>query len=60
MRCLVLGGTGMLGRAVVAEARSRGWAALGLSRAQGGLDRRGDLLGWAERFQPEVVVNCAA
>jgi dTDP-4-dehydrorhamnose reductase len=60
MRCLVLGGTGMLGRAVVAEARSRGWAALGLSRAQGDLERRDDLLEWAERFRPEVVVNCAA
>ncbi|HSU83986.1 MAG TPA: dTDP-4-dehydrorhamnose reductase [Thermoanaerobaculia bacterium] len=60
MRCLVLGGTGMLGRAVVAEARSRGWAALGLSHAQADLDDRGSLLGWAERFRPEVVVNCAA
>jgi len=60
MRCLVLGGTGMLGRAVVAEARSRGWAALGLSHAQGDLCRRDSLLSWAERFRPEVVVNCAA
>lgn len=60
MRCLVLGGTGMLGRAVVAEARSRGWAALGLSHAQADLDCRDALLGWAERFRPEVVVNCAA
>jgi dTDP-4-dehydrorhamnose reductase len=60
MRCLVLGGTGMLGRAVVAAARSRGWAALGLSHAQGDLGRRDSLLGWAERFRPEVVVNCAA
>jgi len=60
MRCLVLGGTGMLGRAVVAEARSRGWAALGLSHAQADLGDRGRLLGWAERFRPEVVVNCAA
>jgi dTDP-4-dehydrorhamnose reductase len=60
MRCLVLGGTGMLGRAVVAEARSRGWAALGLSHAQGDLADREGLLGWAERFRPEVVVNCAA
>jgi dTDP-4-dehydrorhamnose reductase len=60
MRCLVLGGTGMLGRAVVAEARSRGWAALGLSHAQADLTDRDDLLGWAERFRPEVVVNCAA
>lgn len=60
MRCLVLGGTGMLGRAVVAEARSRGWAALGLSRSQADLADRDGLLGWAERFRPEVVVNCAA
>lgn len=60
MRCLVLGGTGMLGRAVVAEARSRGWAALGLSHSQADLCCRDSLLGWAERFRPEVVVNCAA
>lgn len=60
MRCLVLGGTGMLGRAVVAEARSRRWAALGLSQLQADLTDRDGLLGWAERFRPEVVVNCAA
>jgi dTDP-4-dehydrorhamnose reductase len=60
MRCLVLGGTGMLGQAVVAEARSRGGAALGLSRAQGDVTRRDALLGWAEAFRPDVVVNCAA
>ena len=60
MRCLILGGTGMLGKAVVAEARSRGWAALGLSRAQADLTDRDRLLGWAESFRPEVVVNCAA
>jgi dTDP-4-dehydrorhamnose reductase len=60
MRCLVLGGTGMLGQAVVAEARSRGAAALGLSRAQADLTDRGSLLGWAEAFRPDVVINCAA
>ena len=60
MRCLILGGTGMLGGAVVAAARARGWAALGLSRAQADLTDRDGLLGWAERFRPEVVVNCAA
>ena len=60
MRCLILGGTGMLGTAVVAAARSRGWAALGLSRAQADLTDREGLLGWAERFRPDVVVNCAA
>jgi dTDP-4-dehydrorhamnose reductase len=60
VRCLVLGGTGMLGRAVVAEARSRGGSALGLSRSQADLADRDGLLGWAERFRPDVVVNCAA
>jgi dTDP-4-dehydrorhamnose reductase len=60
MRCLVLGGTGMLGQRVVREARSRGWAALGLARSQGDVTDRGRLLGWAGAFRPEVVVNCAA
>jgi len=60
MRCLVLGGTGMLGQRVVREARSRGWAALGLSRSQGDVTDRARLLGWADAFRPEVVVNCAA
>jgi dTDP-4-dehydrorhamnose reductase len=60
VRCLILGGTGMLGRAVVAEARRRGWAALGLSHGQADLTDRDGLLGWAERFRPDVVVNCAA
>ena len=60
MRCLVFGGTGMLGQAVVAEARSRGWAALGLSRAQADVLDRERLLGWADAFRPGLVVNCAA
>jgi dTDP-4-dehydrorhamnose reductase len=60
MRCLVFGGAGMLGRAVVAEAEVRGWDALGLSRAQADIEDRGRLLYWAEEFRPEVVVNCAA
>ena len=34
MRTLILGGTGMLGRAVLAAARARGWPALALSRRQ--------------------------
>ncbi len=60
MRCLVFGGTGMLGQAVVAEARSRGWAALGLSRGQADVTDRERLLYWAAAFRPEVIVNCAA
>src|SRR4051794_23254079 len=60
MRCLVFGGTGMLGQAVVAEARSRGWAALGLSHAQANVaDAEADL-GWVDSFGPELVINCAA
>jgi dTDP-4-dehydrorhamnose reductase len=60
MRCLVLGGTGMLGRAVVREARTRGHAALGLSHAQADVTRRESLLPWADSFRPGVVINCAA
>lgn len=60
MRCLVFGGAGMLGQAVVAEARSRGWAALGLARAQADITDRDRLLYWAGAFRPDVVVNCAA
>jgi dTDP-4-dehydrorhamnose reductase len=63
MRCLVFGGTGMLGQAVVAEARSRGWAALGLSHAQADIadsTAAERLLGWADTFRPDIVVNCAA
>jgi dTDP-4-dehydrorhamnose reductase len=60
MRCLVFGGAGMLGQAVVAEARSRGWDALGLSREQADVTDRDRLLGWADDFRPELVVNCAA
>jgi dTDP-4-dehydrorhamnose reductase len=60
MRTLVLGGTGMLGRAVVAEARRRGWPALGLGRAHADIADRGALRHWAHAFRPDVVVNCAA
>lgn len=60
MRTLILGGTGMLGRAVVAEARRRGWPALGLSHAQADLRDRARLLAASDSFRPELVVNCAA
>lgn len=60
MRTLVLGGTGMLGRAVVSEGRRRGFAVLGLSHGQADLADEKRLRHWAERFMPEVVINCAA
>jgi dTDP-4-dehydrorhamnose reductase len=60
VRTLIFGGTGMLGRALVAEARSRGFAALALPRGQADVRDHGRLLYWAETFRPELVVNCAA
>lgn len=60
MRALIFGGTGMLGRAVVREARSRGLAALALSRDQADVTDRQRVLYWAETFHPSVIVNCAA
>ncbi|HEX2252213.1 MAG TPA: dTDP-4-dehydrorhamnose reductase [Thermoanaerobaculia bacterium] len=60
MRALVLGGTGMLGRAVVAAGRRRGASVLGLSHAQGDVTDRERLLYWADTFRPTVVFHCAA
>lgn len=60
MRALIFGGTGMLGRAVVAEARRRGKAALALSRGQADITDRERVDYWVDAFRPEVVVNCAA
>ncbi|HWM92397.1 MAG TPA: dTDP-4-dehydrorhamnose reductase [Thermoanaerobaculia bacterium] len=60
MRTLVLGGTGMLGRAVVVEARSRHLPVLGLSREQADIRDRDRLLYWVDAFRPELIVNCAA
>lgn len=60
MRTLVVGGTGMLGRAVVAEGRRRGDPVLGLSHAQADIRDADRLAYWMEAFSPEVVINCAA
>lgn len=60
MRLLVLGGAGMLGRAVVTEARSRGWAAFGPSSRQVDIRDHGRLSWAVESFHPTAIVNCAA
>jgi len=60
LRCLILGGTGMLGRALATEARRRGQAALALSREQADVTDAGRLRYWMESFRPELVVNAAA
>jgi dTDP-4-dehydrorhamnose reductase len=60
LRCLILGGTGMLGRALVAEARNRGQAALALSREQADATDPARLRYWMDSFRPDLVVNAAA
>jgi dTDP-4-dehydrorhamnose reductase len=50
----------MLGRAMVAEARSRALPVLGLSHAQADIRDRERLLYWVDAFRPELIVNCAA
>jgi dTDP-4-dehydrorhamnose reductase len=60
VRCLILGGTGMLGRALVAEARDRGIAALAVSREQADVTDPGSLARCVGGFRPELIVNCAA
>jgi dTDP-4-dehydrorhamnose reductase len=60
MRVLILGGAGMLGRAVAAAARRRGEPALALSRRQADVTDPARLRYWLEAFSPDVVVNCAA
>ncbi len=60
MRTLVFGGTGMLGRAVVAEGRRRGYPVLGLSHVAADLTDPGRLRAWVREFRPAAVVNCAA
>ena len=60
MRTLILGGTGMLGRAVLAEARQRAWPALAPSHGQVDISNAGRLSDAIASFRPELIVNCAA
>lgn len=60
MRTLVFGGTGIVGRAMVAEARRRGWAALGLTREAADIRDRERVTAAIAAFAPRLVVNCAA
>ncbi len=50
----------MLGRALTAELRRRGWATLALARAQGDIRDAAGLATWMSSFHPQVVFNCAA
>ena len=50
----------MLARALVAEARRRGWAVLALSRAQADVCDRAAVDHWVRAYAPEAIFNCAA
>jgi dTDP-4-dehydrorhamnose reductase len=59
-RAIVFGGTGMLGRQVVAEGRRRGHPVLGLSHGQADVTDSGRLSWWVRAFRAETVMCCAA
>lgn len=60
MRTLVLGGTGIVGRARVREGRNRGWPVLGVSHGQGDISDRRRVEELCADFRPALIVNCAA
>jgi dTDP-4-dehydrorhamnose reductase len=60
MRLLVFGATGIVGRALVAEATGRGWPVVGLGHAAADVTDREAVAAALERHAPELVVNCAA
>ncbi len=60
MRALVFGGRGMLARAVAAEWRARGEEVLAPPEEESDIRSREALIGWAERFRPQAIINCAA
>ncbi len=64
MRILVIGGTGLLGRALISEAITRKYTAISAARSGGDyrLDIRDDasLMALLDETQPDVVINAAA
>lgn len=60
MRTLVFGGTGIVGRALVKEGRSRGWPVVGLSHGQAEITDAGRVEEACAAFRPGLIINCAA
>ncbi|QEC46568.1 dTDP-4-dehydrorhamnose reductase [Baekduia soli] len=60
MKLLVTGAAGMLGHRVVAEARARGWDAVGIDLAEADLTDPAQAQDAVEEHAPEAVVHCAA
>lgn len=50
----------MLARAVVAEWQARGEEILAPPEEESDIRSREALVGWAERFRPQAIINCAA
>jgi dTDP-4-dehydrorhamnose reductase len=60
VRVLVTGAAGMLGHRVVADARARGWEAVGVDLPDGDLTDPAVAQDLVEEHGPEAVVHCAA
>lgn len=60
MRLLVTGALGMLGHRVMADARARGWDAIGVDLPDGDLTDPAVAQDLLEEHAPEAVVHCAA
>jgi dTDP-4-dehydrorhamnose reductase len=60
MRLMVLGASGIVGRATVAEAGRRDWEVVGLTRAELDVTDRAAVREAIARRRPELVVNAAA
>ncbi|MCP4663771.1 MAG: NAD-dependent epimerase/dehydratase family protein, partial [bacterium] len=60
-RLVILGGSGFVGRHVLAKARDAGHETASLSRREGcDFDEVDSLIGRLAELKPEVVVNCGA
>jgi dTDP-4-dehydrorhamnose reductase len=60
VRVLVTGAAGMLGHRVVADARARGWDAVGIDLAEADLTDPVAAQDVAEEHAPDAIVHCAA
>jgi dTDP-4-dehydrorhamnose reductase len=59
-KAVVLGAAGLMGRAMVAELRRRGWQVVGLTRLDGDLSRTDWVRERLDQERPDWVVNAAA